>query len=96
VNVGGLLLILISVAFDALLVMLGSARLSAFVPMYHGSGFCCPQLGYVFASTDSEGLVKGLCAVWCLARCQGGLVCMVSSSARLKALVSGMLFTQVH
>ena len=44
-SVGGQLLILISVAFDVSLVMLGSVRLSTFVPMYHGSGFCCPQLG---------------------------------------------------
>ena len=58
-NVGGLLLILISVAFDVLLVMLVSARL-IFVPMYHGSGFCCPQLEYVYTSTDSKGLVKVL------------------------------------
>jgi len=63
VNVGGLLLILISVALNVLLVMLGSARLDNFVPMYHGSGICCPQHGYVYASTDSEGLVNGLCAV---------------------------------
>ncbi len=82
-NVGGLLLILISVAFDVLLVMLVSARL-IFVPMYYGSGFCCPQLEYVYTSTDSEGLVKGLCAVWCLAGCQGGLVCMLLPSACLQ------------
>lgn len=92
-NVGGLLLTLINAALDVLLVMLGSARLSTFVPMYHSSGVCCPQLGYLYASTDSEGLVKGLCAVRCLAGCQGSRVC---SRVLIFSLLLGVLLTQVH